>query len=281
MIEFLINVKGNCLRGVALLRLDFNTEDEWRMEAAIPTVKLLLRRADKIVIMSHRGRPIKFDKRFSLKRDAGNLAKLLRRKVIFLSPFSFPRARKEIARAPRGSVLLFENLRFLRGEEKNDPRLARALASLGDFYLNDAFAVCHRADASIDAITRFLPPFAGLELEKEIKFLSKILTKPRKPLIIILGGSKAHDKLGVLRYFRNIAGKFLMGGAAANTLLALRGVDVGKSPVDRDPTDLKRLKSIVRLPNIIFPLDWRGNHGRILDIGPKTARHFAEEIKRA
>lgn len=281
MISYLSKADKKDLKGIALLRLDFNTEDEWRMEAALPTVRFILKNADKVVIFSHRGRPSKFDKKLSLKKDAVNLSKMLGKKVVFLPKLDLPKIKKDIAKAKRGSVFVMENLRFFKGEESNDAQFAKKLASLGDFYVNDAFAVSHRKNASVFAITRFLPSFAGLEMEKEIKFLSHVMTKPEKPLIIVLGGAKAHDKLGVLKFFRNKADWFLVGGATADTLLFIGGINVKNSLVDKDKKDLKNLRGVLDYENLILPADVKFENGMILDIGERTAAIFAEKIKKA
>ncbi len=281
MFQLLNKVRPELLKGTVLLRLDFNTEDEWRLEAAIPTIKFLLRKADRIVILSHRGRPNGFEKRLSLKKDAVNLQRLLKKEVNFIPYFRFAEIKKFIKAGPRKSIFVLENLRFLKGEEENDRRLAKNLASLGDFYVNDAFAVSHRKNASVVALTQFLPSYAGLELEKEIKFLSHIMGRPKKPLVIILGGAKAHDKLGVLKFFRNKADWFLLGGAAANTLLWVRGADVKKSLIDTEKADKKMLKMVSCYKNLVLPVDYRLSQNQILDIGPKTEKIFVSKIRPA
>ncbi len=280
-INYLSKAGKKSLRGTALLRLDFNTEDEWRMEAAIPTVRFLLKNSEKVIIFSHRGRPKGFDKKLSLKKDAANLSKMLGRKVVFLPKLNLPKIKREATKAKKGSVFVLENLRFFKGEETNDSEFAKGLASLGNFYVNDAFAVSHRKNASVSAITRFLPSFAGLEMEKEIKFLSQVMVKPKKPLVIVLGGAKAHDKLGVLKYFRNKAKWFLVGGATADTLLFLKGLDVRKSLVDKDKKDLKNLRLVMGYKNIVLPYDVKFENKMILDIGPKTESVFADKLKKA
>jgi phosphoglycerate kinase len=301
MISYLSKTNKKNLRGIALLRLDFNTEDEWRMRASLPTIKFLLKRSSKIVILSHRGRPSfaahsakapkgkpdGFDKKLSLKKDAANLSKMLGRKVIFLPAraglpdFNLPKVKKTIAGSKNSSIFVLENLRFFKGEESNDVKFAQKLASLGDFYVNDAFAVSHRKDASVSAIMRFLPSFAGQEIEKEIEFLSRVMKKPKKPLVIVLGGAKAHDKLGVLKYFRKTADSFLIGGATADTLLFLEGVDIKNSLVDKDKKTLKNLRQILRYRNIVLPADVRMENKMILDIGPKTVAVFCEKLKKS
>jgi 3-phosphoglycerate kinase len=279
--KYLSKIKKSKLRGTAILRLDFNTEDEWRMEATIPTIKFLLRQCEKIVILSHRGRPQKSEKELSLRKDAINLQKLLKRKVIFIPHFRFAEIKNNISRSPKGSVFLMENLRFIKGEEKNDKKLGKILASLGDFYINDAFAVSHRDDASVVSITKFLPSFAGLELENELKHLSIVLKKPKKPIVIILGGGKAHDKLGVIKHFKNKAKYFLLGGAAANTILYLKGIDVKNSLIDKDKKDLAKLKNVLHYKNLILPIDWLSEQNKILDNGEKTNKLYASKIRQA
>lgn len=279
--KYLRTVSAKLLSGTALLRLDFNTEDEWRMEATAPTIRFLIRRTKKIVIMSHRGRPEGADPKFSLKKDARLLSRLIRRPVRFLPHFRFEEIRREIETAPKHSVFLLENLRFEKGEEVNDPAFAGQLASLADFYVNDAFAVSHRDDASVDAITRFLPSYAGLILEQEIASLGKLLKAPERPLVVVIGGAKAHDKLDIINRFRKKADWFLLGGAAANTLLYLRGRDVGKSLIDGDKKDYPELTKAAHYPNLLLPVDWKEENKMIFDIGPRTAALYAEKIKSA
>ncbi len=301
MISYLSKADKKVLRGTALLRLHFNAEDEWRMKAALPTIHFLLKNSGKIIILSHRGRPSfaktpafnklsadklagkpdGFDEKLSLKKDAATLAKLLGKKIAFIHDLDLPKIKKSVGDSKKGSIFVLENLRFFKGEAKNDKKFAQKLASLGDFYVNDAFAVSHRKNASIAAITEFLPSFAGLELEKEIKFLSKAMAKPKKPLVIILGGAKAHDKLGVLRYFKNKADCFLIGGASANTLLFISGVDIKSSLMSKDKKDIKDLRRVLNYKNFIIPADVKFRGEAILDIGERTAAIFSEKIKNA
>jgi phosphoglycerate kinase len=289
MVNYLSAASSKKLTGTVLLRLDFNTEDDWRMRAVLPTIQLLSKISGRIVIISHRGRPEGFDKKFSLRADATKLSKLLGgKKVAFIDHFRFAEIKTQAAAAPRGSVFLLENLRFLPGEEKNDPTLAKKLASLADFYVNDAFAVSHRANASVVAITKFLPSYAGIEMENEIKSLSKAVLRPRHPVVLVLGGAKASDKLGVIAYFRNKADWFLLGGGGANTILWLKGMDVKKSVKDSDPKELPALKKIGGYKNVILPEDfvWGSVGGgsaetAILDVGPKTVRAFNKKIASA
>ncbi|MEK7110557.1 MAG: phosphoglycerate kinase [Patescibacteria group bacterium] len=293
MIHFLSKTSRRALGSTVLLRLDFNAEDIWRLEASLPTIEWLIRRGLRVVIVSHRGRPAgvriknglphgRDAKKFSLRSDAETLARLIRRPIIFVPHFRFKDIKRSVAAAKRGTIFLLENLRFLPGEERNDVALARQLAALADSYVNDAFAVSHRADASIVAITKRLPSFAGLEMEKEIRHLTRLIRRPKHPLVLIVGGAKAHDKLGILKYFRTRAKCFLVGGGSANTLLMLRGIDVGSSLVDRAAADQPMFRAASRFPHLILPVDWRANaRGRILDIGSKTGKIFAREIARA
>jgi phosphoglycerate kinase len=291
MIRFLSATDPELLRGNAFLRLDFNTKDDWRMKAVLPTIKSLLKKSSRVVIASHRGRPENitmtngvpsgYEGSLSLKKDAQDLSRLLKRKVIFIPHFRFKEIKDRIAASPRGSVFLLENLRFLKGEEKNDPKLAKQLASLADFYVNDAFAVSHRANASIVAITKYLPSCAGPELEQEIRSLKKTMDVPKHPLLFIVGGAKAADKLGVIHYFKNKADWFLLGGGPANTMLQLRGYDIERSLADSDPKDLKELKAVARYKNLILPDDCIWHDDAILDIGAKTVKSFNEKIAAA
>lgn len=269
------------LKGAALLRLDFNEEGDWRLCAVLPTIRFLLQHSLKIVIISHKGRPNGYDKKLSLRKDGLHLQKFLGHKVRFVSDLNFSVIKKVVDRSPRGSVLLLENLRFWKGEEQNDAKFAKKLASLASYYVNDAFAVSHRKNASVVAVTKFLPSYAGFELEAEIKTLSKVMRSARHPLVVVLGGAKAGDKLGVLKYFRNETDCFLLGGAAANTLLSLTGVDMGKSLMDEDKKDVKELAKILRYKNLFLPQDLIFHNNAALDIGRMTAAVFAEKLSQA
>ncbi|HEX4103907.1 MAG TPA: phosphoglycerate kinase [Candidatus Paceibacterota bacterium] len=277
-IKYLSATPAARLRGTALLRLDFNTEDNWRMVAVLPTIKLLLKTSAKIVIVSHKGRPAGVQRKFSLRKNAGTLSRLLKRKLFFMPHFQFAQIKKQIEAAPKGSIFLLENLRFLKGEEANDAALAKQLASLADFYVNDAFAVSHRANASVVAITKFLPHYAGLELESEITSLSRAMLQPKHPLVMILGGAKAADKLGIIKYFKSKTDWFLLGGGPANTILAMKGMDVKRSVRDTNTKDLGALKPLLKWPKVILPTDFVWHNDRMLDLGPKSVAAFAQKI---
>ncbi len=279
--KFIEKTPKEKLRGVALLRLDFNSEENWRMMAAIPTIRYLLRSARVLVIMSHKGRPTGFKKNLSLKKDAENLSKLLHRKITFIPRFDFELIKNDINKASDGSIFLLENLRFLPGEGKNSAEFGKKLASLGDYYVNEAFAVSHRAHASVSAITRYLPSYAGLGFAREALVLCKVMNAPKKPLVVVLGGGKAGDKLGVLKFLKTRADKFLLGGAPANTLSMLDGVRVGRSLVEGDKKRLGALRAILAYRNLVLPIDFRRSGNSIFDIGPHTEEIFMEEIRKA
>ncbi|MBI4094922.1 MAG: phosphoglycerate kinase [Candidatus Liptonbacteria bacterium] len=279
MMRYLRAISKNRLHGAAVLRLDFNTEDKWRMESVVPTLRLLLHVKAKIVIVSHRGRPKGKKRALSLRNDAKALGGILKRKVQFIPHFRFSEINRMVALAAPESVFVLENIRFLKGEYDNNPKLARQLASLGDYYINDAFAASHRDDASVDAITRYLPSYGGLEFEREIEHLSRVMRRPRRPLVMVFGGGKAHDKLKVMRFFKGKADTFLVGGAPANTILRILGINIGDSVVDPHPG--MAIREIIKFKNVILPIDYLVREKKILDVGQKTVRHFSKYLARA
>ncbi|HVM76989.1 MAG TPA: phosphoglycerate kinase [Candidatus Paceibacterota bacterium] len=292
MIHFLSKAVPSAIREkTVLLRLDFNTEDDWRMQAVIPTIKFLLTNNCKIVIVSHKGRPHGFEKKLSLRKNAAHLTALLGKKsiagggVMFVRDFKFAAIRSLVASAPARTIVLLDNLRFIPGEEKNDPKFAKQLASLADIYVNDAFAVCHRANASVTAITRFLPSYAGFELEQEIVSLGRAMKNPKHPFVLILGGAKAEDKLGVITFFENKADWFLLGGGPANTILKMNGFDVKQSVQDNDPASVAQLAKMMKSQRtrnrVVLPLDFVWGAKAILDFGPKTLALFSKKISTA
>ena len=262
------------------------------MEACLPTLQHLIRHADKVIVVSHRGRPSfakasegrpgsRDVKQFTLAEHAKKLERLLKRKVRFVPGTHFADVALAVARAPRGSVLLLENLRFWPGEALDAEPFAHSLAALAKYYVNDAFAVSHRAAASVVGITKFLPSYVGLELGSELEHLSRIREHPKHPFVVIVGGGKAHDKLGVIRYLRMKADAFLLGGASGNTILKARGVNVRRSLVDDEAADARMLKAVAAQKNVIAPQDWRTDRGRIMDIGPKTVKRYTGLVKGA
>lgn len=289
MIKFLSKTGSKNLGETAVVRLDFNTEDDWRMATAVPTLKFLLKKGCKVLVLSHKGRPTSIriiagepsgvEKGLSLKKDSEKLARLLGKKVRFIPHFRFLDIKKEIQNAPRGSVFVLENIRFLRGEGENDFELAKNLANLGDFYVNEAFAVSHRAAASVLAITKFLPSYAGAGLELEIKHLTKVMRNPARPLVLVVGGGKADDKVGFIKFFKNKADAILTGGAAANTLMLTAGYDIKKSLADRKGA--ATFRSILKYKNLVLPVDYGVSGDKILDVGPKTINLYLSKITKA
>jgi len=289
MIKFLGDAQGNKLKGVAIVRLDFNANDDWRMRSALPTLNFLIKANAKILILSHKGRPLENSKflisntqirnTFSLKKEAKILEKLLGRKIGFISDFDSKKIKKNLDLAPAKSVFVLENLRFFKEEEQNNLKFAKTLAFLGDYYVNDAFAVSHRANASVAAITKFLPSYAGFGFKSEIENLEMVMRKPKRPLLLIVGGGKPSDKVEVLKNFKKIADKIIIGGAVANTILAIRGVPIGDSIADIK--NQKHFKEIASYKNLVVPVDLHFKKSRILDIGERTVKVFESEIARA
>ncbi|MAF79505.1 phosphoglycerate kinase [bacterium] len=282
MIKYLSKAPKRALREkTCIVRVDLNIEDPseenaLRIQAVIPTIKLLLKLNAKIILISHRGRPKGKDTKLSLKPFAPILTKKLKRGIVFIPHFRFPQLKKEIETSSV-KIFLLENLRFHKGEEKNDRAFAKNLAYLADVYINEAFAASHRKHASIAAITKYLPSYAGLRLEEETKQLHKAIHKYKKPLTIILGGAKIENKFEVVKYFKNKANYILLGGGVANTFLAEKGHPVGNSLVDRSVN----MKPYLHMKQIICPRDWKTQKDEIMDIGKETAEAFVKIIKKS
>lgn len=277
-----------------LLRVDLNIESNdpagmFRLDAIIPTIKLLLRSKVKVVIVSHRGRPLPVDEgnlkpgnkvpkkvsELSLGEFAPLIATRVKVPVDFVEAYRV-QALVRTALTSTARVVLLENIRFFRGEEANDVNFAKALSKLADFYVNDAFAVSHRKNASVCAITAFLPSYAGPLLDREVRTLSGIVKGFVSPFVVIVGGAKAADKLGVIERLWGKADTFLVGGGAANTILAAEGIPVGRSLYE--PDIVKDMKRYAFSGDVVLPVDVREGKRAILDIGPKTEREFARVI---
>jgi 3-phosphoglycerate kinase len=209
--------------------------DVTRIEAIEKTMKFILKKGGILILMAHQGRPKDGpDPQFSQKPLVPVLTKLLKTTVHFSSSCIGPAAEKVIADAEPGDVVLLENLRFHAGEKKNDPAFAKALAKLGDIYVNDAFTNCHREHASMVGVPKFLPSFMGFNLEQEVAHLSVIIAKPKHPLTLIVAGAKMETKVPVIEHFLHKGDHVLVGGCIANTFIAGRGFDVGQSKYDQE-----------------------------------------------
>ncbi|MCX7589867.1 MAG: phosphoglycerate kinase [Patescibacteria group bacterium] len=278
MIKFLNKINKDKLKGVALLRLDFNTEDFWRIDLILPTIIFLKKYANKIIIISHKGRPNNFNSKLSLEPQVKYLEKKLKTKIKFINHFNFKNIKNTIRKSEQ-KIFVLENIRFLKEEYNCSQQLASKLAQLGNYFVNDAFAVCHRCQTSVTELPKFLPSYAGLQLEKEIKILGKNIKKPTKPLILIIGGAKAKDKIGVIKNFINKAKYILLGGGSGNTMLFLKNINVYDSLREKDEKILNDFKKLLKYKNIILPIDYKINQNQILDLGPQTIKLFKEKIK--
>lgn len=276
---------------VVLLRLDLNiTAREFRnsvrLSRAVSTLSFLRRKGCTVVVVSHRGRPSAQEQRTkkaaagsSLKPLVGVLSRELDTRVAFDSSFNLKTISARARALSPGSILLLENVRLWTEEEKNSGTFAKKLAAVGDVYVNDAFAVSHRAHASLDAITRYLPSYAGLELEKEIRALDAVMKKPKRPLVVVLGGVKISDKIGVLKNFWRRADAILTGGGVANTILAFRGVPIGQSVFESDARTV--LAPYLGAKKLHAPIDAVVAAKGIFDIGPKTAAWYSTVLRNA
>lgn len=227
-----------------LVRADYNVplnkkgeiSDDLRIRASLPTLEYLLKHHCKVVIMSHLGRPEGRDKSQSLEVVADRLSELLDRTVRFVDDCIGDKVAQAVKKAPATSVTLLENLRFYTEEEANDEDFAKNIAkSTGArYFVQDGFGVVHRAHASTDAITRFIPSVSGLLLEKEYVTITSAMEKPKRPLVAVMGGAKVSDKITVIERFVHIADKIIIGGAMANTFLKYKGHDMGASKIEDD-----------------------------------------------
>src|SRR2546421_3752556 len=316
-----LSLRDLAVRGKrVLVRVDFNvpTEmrgrkirvtDDTRIRESLPTINYLREHGAKIILMSHFGRPKgKAAEKYSLRPIGEYLHSLIHHPVIFSRDTIGDLPKEIIDHMDNGDVALLENVRFQSGEEANDPEFAKALAELGDLYVNDAFGAAHRAHASTAGITKFVQKSAmGLLMEKELKHLRDGLENPARPFVVILGGAKVSDKIGVLKALMDKANTILIGGAMANTFLKAQGIPIGASRVESDKVDLARelldlakhgeVKflvpiDVVEADEIRAGADMRNTsrlspqHGisdgwQAVDIGAATVALYQEEIAKA
>ncbi len=304
-----VNVSGRTV----LMRVDFNVPlddnctvtDDRRIRMAIPSIKSVVDRGGKLILCSHLGRPEpgKDNSKESLKPAAEILAALLGRPVAFAIDAVDTDATTKVAALKNGDVLLLENLRFYKGEQKADPEFAGKLAAFAEIYCNDAFGTCHRKDASMVAVPQAMsgkPRVVGFLVQKEIQYLSDAIANPQRPFIAILGGAKVSDKINVIRNLLRICDQVLIGGAMAYTFSLATGGKVGKSRVELDKVELAKELIQIGGSKLVLPLDthcgdaFNGDCNKIIvkageipdtfqgfDIGPKTAKLYAAEVSKA
>lgn len=294
-----------------LVRVDFNVPldgdavtDDTRIRAALPTIEHLTGAGAKVILCSHLGRPKgQVVPELSLAPAAKRLAELIDRPVIIAADVGGEDSRQKAEALESGEVLLLENTRYEAGETENDPELAERLAALGDLYVNDAFGAAHRAHASTAGVAGLLPAYAGLLLEKEVENLTSVASDPQRPLIVVLGGAKVSDKVGVIDRFLEIADQILIGGAMCFPFYRAQGHAVGDSLCHDDDIPLAKdalQKADAGTCELVLPIDqslgrefsadtekkdldgvdvpdgWMG-----LDIGPRSAADYAERVASA
>jgi phosphoglycerate kinase len=295
-----------------IMRVDFNVPldsnrqitDDIRIRAALPTIQYVLSQNASLILMSHLGRPDgQPNPKYSLKPAADRLSELLGKPVTLATDCIGPEVTQQAQHLQPGQVLLLENLRFHKEEEKNDPAFAAQLASLGEVYVNDAFGTAHRAHASTEGVAHLLPAYAGFLMERELNFLGNALENPKRPLVAIIGGAKVSDKIAVIERLLTLADALLIGGGMANTFLKAEGLEVGDSLVEEAKVDeAHRLIDLARQRNVrlALPVDVvvadrfaaDADHRtvaadqvtagwRILDIGSETIQAFGEILSTA
>lgn len=292
-----------------LVRVDFNVPlndkgeitDDTRITASLPTIQYLLEQKAAVILMAHLGRPKgQVKPELSLAPVAKHLGKLLGKKILFAPDCVGEAAQAAASKLKPGHILLLENLRFHKEEEKNDMEFAEKLASLADLYVNDGFGVSHRAHASVEGVTHFLPAAAGFLLEKEIQYVGQAVTNPLHPFVAIIGGAKVSDKIGVISNLLDKVDTLLIGGGMANTFLAAQGYKMGKSLVEEDKLDLAKellTKAKKNKVNMLLPTDLvmaaafapdaehvtekvenLNQAYMALDIGAETSKAYAEAL---
>lgn len=306
MISSLKNIKG--IKGKkVLLRLDLNVAlekgkilDDNRLFIAKESIEYLMKKGAKVIAISHLGKAEgRVDEKYSLEPVAKRLKKILKQPLTFIKDHEPKKVLPKLDKMKNGELVLLENLRFNPGELENDSSFAKDLAALADIYVNDAFSVSHRQQASVVAIKKYLPSYAGLLLEKELKALDRIL-KAKKPFVVIMGGAKIETKIRLIEKLLPKADKILFGGALANTIIKELGYEVGQSYCDKNsgalvkkifnkkgaedkiilPLDLVVASTKTGKISLLRPDEVKKNES-ILDIGPETITLFSKYIRKA
>jgi len=298
---------GNFKEKKVLVRCDFNVPisdseevlDDFRIKKSIPTINYLLENGARIILMSHLDDPGgKVVERFRLGPIQDKLFEYLDCSIMKAPDCIGAVVKKAVDAMVGGEIILLENLRFHPGEEKNDIQFAKKIASLGDYFINDAFGVCHRNHASVTLLPKYLESFSGFLLEKEISILERLLLKSKHPLTLIVGGAKISTKIKLVERFLNIADNIILGGAIANTVCMAKGFKVGKSLIEKEMVSIIQQKWNLTNIKLHLPLDvvvaknhdiksdvglkGVGNVDKdeiILDIGPDTIKLFKQIIK--
>jgi 3-phosphoglycerate kinase len=305
--------EANIINKKVLIRVDFNVSlssdklsiaDDARITQTLPTIKLLLQNKNKLILISHLGRPKERDPKLSLEIVARRLHELIPEyDVILINDFLQEKDRKRIGQQKENEIIILENIRFYPEEKANDEKFAKSLSSLADCFVNDAFGVCHRQDASVVGIPKFLPSYSGLLLKKEIEMISKAITNPKKPVVAIIGGAKISSKISLLGKLMDIADYLLVGGGLANTFFCAQGYGIGHSYCEL--TEVESAKKLLfmaaqKKTSLVLPSDVIENDctdadstgqikkvseidekGCILDIGPETQAKFGSIINLA
>lgn len=296
-----------------LLRADFNVSlnpnyltiaDDARIRQVIPTIRYILKRNNKLILASHLGRPNgERVQKFSLKIVCNQLQEYLPDYKVSLINDFLTESESTFKNQKNDEIFVYENTRFYPGEKKNDPEFSKKMASHADVFVNDAFGVSHREDASVVGVTQFLPSYGGLLLKKEIQMLSMVLKKPEKPFVAAIGGAKIETKIKVLDRMMELADHLIIGGALANTFLFAQGIEIGKSIVEKDKAEMAQkllFKAAQNDTSVILPSDCvvgdsqELEHGgmvykisqipkdkQILDIGPETQARIGTIIAKA